>query len=88
MLERKRVLRPQPSPDKSTLIYERAGTGETFIVADPNLSLTDLVAVQEEVSAMLSGLSAPPSADTEVPPEEPSEEVAGATGTNGAVEAV
>lgn len=88
MLERKRVLRPQPSPDKSTLIYERAGTGETFIVADPNLSLTDLVAVQEEVSAMLSGLSAPPSADTKVTPEEPSEEVAGATGTNGAEEAV
>lgn len=60
MLERKRILRPQPSPDKSTLIYERAGTGETFIVADPQLSLSDLVAVQEEVSAMLSGLSAPP----------------------------
>ena len=59
MLERKRVLRPQPSPDKSTLIYERAGTGETFIITDPNLSLSDLVAVQEEVSALLSGLSAP-----------------------------
>ena len=59
MLERKRLLRQQPSPDKATLIYERAGTGETFIIADPNLSLSDLVAVQEEVSALLSGLSAP-----------------------------
>jgi hypothetical protein len=60
MLERKRVLRPQPSPDKDTLIYERAGTGETFIIADPHLSLSDLVSVQEEVSALLAGLSAPP----------------------------
>jgi hypothetical protein len=59
MLERKRILKPQPSPDKATLIYERAGTGETFIIIDPNLSLSDLVAVQEEVSALLSGLSAP-----------------------------
>jgi hypothetical protein len=57
MLERKRVLKPQPSPDKSTLIYERAGTGETFIINDPNLSLSDLAAVQEEVSALLSDLS-------------------------------
>jgi hypothetical protein len=59
MLERKRVLKPQPSPDKTTLIYERTGTGETFIITDPHLSLSDLVAVQEEVSALLSGLSAP-----------------------------
>jgi len=65
MLERKRILRPQPSPDKETLIYERTGTGETFIVTDPNLSLSDLVAVQEEVTALLSGLTAP----TEVAPE-------------------
>jgi len=57
MLERKRVLKPQPSPDKTTLIYERTGTGETFIITDPHLSLSDLVAVQEEVSALLSGLS-------------------------------
>jgi hypothetical protein len=65
MLERKRILRPQPSPDKGTLIYERAGTGETFIVADPNLSLSDLVAVQEEVTALLSGLTTPPEAPSE-----------------------
>ena len=58
MLERKRVLKPQSSPHKATLIYERAGTGETFIITDPNLSLSDLVAVQEEVSALLSDLSA------------------------------
>jgi hypothetical protein len=59
MLERKRILRPQPSADKGILVYERAGTGETFLIADPNLSLSDLALVQEEVTALLSGLSAP-----------------------------
>jgi len=58
MLERKRILRPQPSPDKSTLLYEHGSTGETFIIEDPGLSLSDLVTVQEEVSAMLNGLTA------------------------------
>jgi hypothetical protein len=91
MLERKRILRPQPSPDKGTLIYERAGTGETFIVADPNLSLTDLVAVQEEVSTMLSGLSAPPAADTITADDATSEETgesSASAGVNGSEEAV
>jgi len=71
MLERKRVLRPQPSPDKGTLIYERTGTGETFIVTDPDLSLSDLEKVQVEVSALLSGLSEPrePSAPAAAPDE-------------------
>jgi hypothetical protein len=72
MLERKRILRPQPSEDKAILVYERAGTGETFLIADPNLSLSDLAQVQEEVSALLSGLSAPPAA----PAEESSEDAA------------
>jgi hypothetical protein len=73
MLERKRVLRPQPSPDKDTLIYERAGTGETFIIADPHLSLSDLVSVQEEVSALLAGLSAPPPETAETDGETPAD---------------
>jgi hypothetical protein len=59
MLERKRILRPQKSPDKKTLVYEHASTGETFIVTDPELSLHDLLQVQEEVSLLLSGLSSP-----------------------------
>jgi hypothetical protein len=61
MLERKRILRPQTSVDKGILVYEHSRTGETFLIVDPDLSLADLVAVQEEVSALLSGLSAPPS---------------------------
>ena len=62
MLERKRILKPQKSPAPGTLIYEHAATGETFIITDPKLSLDDLVAVQEEVSALLSGLTAAPAA--------------------------
>jgi hypothetical protein len=65
MLERKRVLRPQPSVEKGILVYELARTGETFLIVDPALSLADLVAVQEEVSALLSGLSAPPPAPSD-----------------------
>ncbi len=65
MLERKRILRPQKSPEQGTLLYEHATTGETFIITDPGLSLTDLMGVQEEVSALLSGLSAPVAAETE-----------------------
>ena len=70
MLERKRILRPQPSPDKGTLIYEHSTTGETFIITDPQLSLSDLVAVQEEVSALLSGLSDPSPAPVSAAPAE------------------
>jgi hypothetical protein len=57
MLERKRVLRACQSPEKGVLFYEHATTGETFIIADPELSLSDLGAVQEEVSTLLAGLS-------------------------------
>ena len=73
MLERKRVLRPQPSPEKGILLYEHASTGETFIVADPALSLADLAAVQEEVSAHLSGLTATAAVPGTPEPEKPSE---------------
>ena len=64
MLERKRILRPQPSEVPTLLVYEHSKTGETFLIADPRLSLSDLAAVQEEVSALLSGLSAPPVSET------------------------
>ena len=63
MLERKRILRPQPSEVPTLLVYEHSKTGETFLITDPRLSLSDLAAVQEEVSALLSGLSAPPTSE-------------------------
>jgi hypothetical protein len=53
MLERKKLLRPLPSPEKKRLLYEHIGTGETFILTDPELSLKNLVEVQQEVSNLL-----------------------------------
>lgn len=55
MLERKRVLRPIESQDDDLLVYERAGTGETFVIKNPNLSLDQIPAVQEEVADLLTG---------------------------------
>ena len=55
MLERKKLLRPLPSPEKTTLLYEHVATGETFIVRDPQLSLENLIEVQKEVSELLGG---------------------------------
>jgi len=82
MLERKKILQPQPSPGKETLVYEHASTGETFLIADPDLSLADLAAVQEEVSALLAGMSAPPPAEPsdspDAPPTPATEEKSGA----------
>jgi hypothetical protein len=70
MLERKRVLRPRDSMEKGVLVYEHARSGETFVIADPGLSLADLAAVQEEVSALLAGLAAPSVEGDAVPQEE------------------
>ena len=49
MLERKRVF-----------IYEQPGTGDVFTIADPNLRLDQLEAVQRDVAALLEhGLNPP-----------------------------
>lgn len=64
MLERKRVLKvkAQPREDgRRMLIYEHARTGEVFAVADPELRLDQLDAVQREVARLLEhGLPAEP----------------------------
>jgi len=73
MLERKKVLRHRPSPDPSLLVYEHASTGETLVIPDPGLSLSDLAAVQEEVSTLLTGLSAPTAASSPEPDATPPE---------------
>ena len=53
MLERKRLLKPMESSDPDVLVYERAGTGETFLIPNPRLSLAQVPEVQREVSALL-----------------------------------
>jgi hypothetical protein len=54
MLERKRILRPVESNDASLLVYEHTGTGESFVVANPGLSLETISAIQSEVYEMLA----------------------------------
>jgi hypothetical protein len=54
MLERKRILRPVESRDTSLLVYEHAATGETFVLANPGLSLESIPAIQSEVHGMLA----------------------------------
>ena len=55
ILERKRIIRPIESSDKSLLVYEHASTGESIVVPNPRLSLDQLSAVQNEVYEMLAG---------------------------------
>jgi hypothetical protein len=53
MLERKRILKPMDSSDPDVLVYERAQTGETFLIPNPRLSLAQVPEVQKEVTALL-----------------------------------
>lgn len=53
MLERKRLLKPMDSNDAGFLVYERTGTGETFVIPNPQLRLAQVPDVQREVSSLL-----------------------------------
>jgi hypothetical protein len=59
MLERKRLLVERAvtfEPDgRKVRAYEHRGTGETFVVTDPQLRLSDLERVQREVVVLLGG---------------------------------
>jgi hypothetical protein len=76
MLERKRVLKVKEqvvSDGKRVFIYEQPGTGDVFTIADPNLRLDQLEAVQRDVAALLEHGLNPPAptapAETVVAPE-------------------
>ncbi|GEP42696.1 hypothetical protein [Brevifollis gellanilyticus] len=61
MLERKRILTPTATKEvegNKMLFYENKKTGEVFIVRDPDLLLSELAALQDEV-AMLLGFGGP-----------------------------
>jgi len=58
MLERKKTLKPVDSKETETrklLFYEHKENGDLFVVADPQLHLSEISNVQEEVSALLRG---------------------------------
>jgi hypothetical protein len=63
MLERKRVLKVKEqivNEGKRVFIYEQPGTGDVFTIADPDLRLDQLEAVQRDVAALLEhGLNPP-----------------------------
>lgn len=61
MLERKRILSPTATKEvdgNKMLFYENKKTGEVFIVRDPDLLLSELAQLQDEV-AMLLGFGGP-----------------------------
>lgn len=61
MLERKRILSPTATKEvdgNKMLFYENKKTGEVFIVRDPDLLLSELAELQDEV-AMLLGFGGP-----------------------------
>ena len=75
MLERKRILKVKEQlvrEGKRVFIYEQPGTGDIFTIADPDLHLDQLEAVQRDVAQLLEhGLNPPPVAETPVPPVDP-----------------
>jgi hypothetical protein len=72
MLERKRILKHRDTTTDAAgnelLVYEHAGTGESFTVPDPHLHLDQLEEVQKHVAELLSPslkkTEAEPSADS------------------------
>ena len=74
MLERKRVLKVKEqivTDGKRVFVYEQPGTGDVFTIADPDLRLDQLEAVQRDVAELLEhGLNPPgPAAPAETPAE-------------------
>ncbi len=55
MLERKKLLIPEPSTEPDLLVYTHADTGESLVVRNPALSLDQIPAVQREVTELLAG---------------------------------
>jgi hypothetical protein len=67
MLERKRILKVKEElrrEGQRVFVYEHAKSGDVFTIADPDLQLDQLEAVQREVSALMEhGLTPPPAAE-------------------------
>ncbi len=61
MLERKRIFKHRETRLSSPpmLVYEHTGTGEVFMIEDPQLKLDRLEEVQTRVAAMLKPSSSP-----------------------------
>jgi hypothetical protein len=73
MLERKRILKVKEQIQGESgrvFVYEQAGTGDVFTIADPNLQLDQLEEVQRATAQLLAhGLNSPPAEFAPVPAE-------------------
>ena len=71
MLERKRILKVKEQiirDGRRTFIYEQPRTGDVFTIADPDLHLDQLEAVQRDVAMLLEqGLNPPPATAEDQP---------------------
>jgi len=79
MLERKRVLKVKEqivTDGKRVFVYEQPGTGDVFTIADPDLRLDQLEAVQRDVAALLEHGLNPPAPAAPVEPAAPAEAAA------------
>ena len=66
MLERKKTLQEtdrRQTENSKLLIYEHATSGEVFIIRDPQLKLSEIESVQNEVAVLLGGKSRKASQD-------------------------
>ena len=79
MLERRKLLREtdtQPTPTGILRIYENRKSGEVYIVKDPNVPLSEVDALQQEVMLLLENngrLPAPLLPESTEPPADPSD---------------
>jgi hypothetical protein len=70
MLERKRILKIKEQFQRDgqrIFIYEQPKTGDIFTIADPNLHLDQLEAVQRDVAQLLEHGLNPPAPAAEIP---------------------
>ena len=74
MLERKRILKVKEQivrDGQRVFIYEQPGTGDVFTIADPDLHLDQLEAVQRDVAALLEHGLNPPTDETPAADQNP-----------------
>lgn len=72
MLERQKLLREtdnQRTGNGILRVYEHRKTGEVYIVKDPDIPLSEVEAVQNEVFALLENNGRPPELAAEIEPE-------------------
>jgi len=76
MLERQKLLREtdnQRTPNGILRVYEHRKTGEVFIVKDPDIPLSQIEAVQNEVFILLENNGRTPTPEEVIPDEAPLE---------------